>query len=388
MVDKEIEDYIKNQKNQGVNNSEIRKALLRAGYMEHEFMPILARYREALIDIKSPSISMHHILLFNIFVVIFFGFLIAYTAYSLHSRMSDLNEKQSADTAELRALSEGQAAFLEQKFNQESTKIDNKISEFSNTLSTTRADLDKKMNSMEYNNLERDSKLSGTFIGITNKSMTEISTLQAKVSKVENSATDFTAVIPAALESAVTIGKNSNGMFTTKGSGAIFNDAGYIVTNYHVVDDISSISIKTKNNNLYTATLVGKDASWDIAVLKIIADKKTFSHLDFGDSSKVYVGQRVIAIGNPAGLESTVTEGIISNTKRYVSGETNRYFFQTDVAINSGNSGGPLIDKNGKIIGIVTSKYSEGGAEGLNFALRGNDVSVIVNGLMRGELND
>jgi serine protease Do len=156
------------------------------------------------------------------------------------------------------------------------------------------------------------------------------------------------------------------------------------VTNNHVIDELRQIYVKTHDGSDYAARIVGRDTEWDIALLKLHTNKNNFKKLSWADSSKVSVGDHVIAIGNPVGFESTVTEGIISNTDRVVNGNKISYF-QTDVAINAGNSGGPLIDKNGKIVGIATLKYARSGFEGLSFALKSNDVKKIVARMMAEE---
>ena len=121
----------------------------------------------------------------------------------------------------------------------------------------------------------------------------------AELEGFKETSVDFSKIIPKALNSVVTIGKKSSTYFSTAGSGVMINGVGHIVTNYHVVDDLGKISVRTHDNNEYSATLVGKNEAWDIAVIKLITEKKTFDYLEWGDSSKVNVGESVIAIGNP-----------------------------------------------------------------------------------------
>jgi serine protease Do len=162
------------------------------------------------------------------------------------------------------------------------------------------------------------------------------------------------------------------------GSGVIISQDGYLITNYHVVELAKKIKITTVNNKFYEANVVGFDAKSDLALLKIdTADKLDFVNLD--DSNKVRVGEVVVAIGNPYGLDGSVSLGIISARNRNIG--TNIYddFLQTDASINPGNSGGPLFNLDGKIIGINTAIFSKaGGSNGIGFAIPSNTVKLIV----------
>ncbi|WP_320169150.1 DegQ family serine endoprotease [Maridesulfovibrio sp.] len=154
------------------------------------------------------------------------------------------------------------------------------------------------------------------------------------------------------------------------GSGFIISDDGYIVTNNHVVASADEIKVKLQNDGRdYTAKLIGRDKETDLALLKIEADKK-LPHLDFADSEKAQVGEWVLAIGNPFGLGHTVTKGIISAKGRIIGAGPFDNFIQTDASINPGNSGGPLIDMNGKVVGINTAIIASG--QGIGFAIPSN----------------
>ena len=161
------------------------------------------------------------------------------------------------------------------------------------------------------------------------------------------------------------------------GSGFFFNDNGYILTNYHVVDGAKEINVKLKDQTeSVSATYVGGDQILDIAIIKITPTKKT-PFLKFGDSDKARVGEWVIAIGNPYNLDHTVTLGIISAKGRPITvggNNSNEYenMIQTDAAINPGNSGGPLLNIKGEVIGINTAVNSAG--QGLGFAIPINTV--------------
>ncbi len=166
------------------------------------------------------------------------------------------------------------------------------------------------------------------------------------------------------------------------GSGIVWNRQGYIVTNSHVVEGAASVSVGLGAEANYKAKLVGIAPSLDIAVLRIDAPAEQLHALPLGDSSKLQVGQKVLAIGNPFGLDSTLTTGIISALGREISspnGRRIRDVIQTDAAINPGNSGGPLLDSSGRVIGINTAIIGPGGGSaGIGFAVPINSVAKIV----------
>lgn len=169
------------------------------------------------------------------------------------------------------------------------------------------------------------------------------------------------------------------------GSGVIIDSRGYIVTNNHVVSGAHSISVTLSDGTKLTAQLVGTDAADDLAVLKITTTK-TLTVATLGDSSKLQVGQDVLAIGNPLGINETVTGGIVSALGRSVSegqgGATINNAIQTDAALNPGNSGGALIDLQGNLVGIPTlgainTEYNTP-ADGVSFAIPSNTVASVV----------
>jgi serine protease Do len=150
------------------------------------------------------------------------------------------------------------------------------------------------------------------------------------------------------------------------GSGFIIDREGYILTNNHVIEKAQSIKVKLVDGKEYDATVVGKDAKTDIALIKIDA-KHTLPVINFGDSAKLDVGDWVVAIGNPFGLETTVTAGIVSAKGRVIGAGPYDDFIQTDASINPGNSGGPLFNLNGEVVGINTAIVS--GGTGIGFAI-------------------
>jgi serine protease Do len=153
------------------------------------------------------------------------------------------------------------------------------------------------------------------------------------------------------------------------GSGFFFDADGYILTNNHVVENADEITVRLHSGDEVKARLVGRDPKTDVAVLKIDA-KGPFPAVEFGDSEALKVGEWVMAIGNPFGLESSVTAGIVSAKGRFIGQGNYDDFIQTDTPINPGNSGGPLIDLRGKVVGINTSIFSRsGGNIGIGFAI-------------------
>lgn len=168
------------------------------------------------------------------------------------------------------------------------------------------------------------------------------------------------------------------------GSGIIITTSGYIVTNQHVISGASEISVILNSGEELAATLVGEDEKTDIAVLKVETDKELTS-ATLGDSSAVEVGELAVAIGNPLGQEfaGSVTAGVISAVNRTMTIDNRTYnLLQTDAAINSGNSGGALINKYGEVIGINSVKLSQAGVEGLGFAIAISEVKPIIDDLM------
>ena len=170
------------------------------------------------------------------------------------------------------------------------------------------------------------------------------------------------------------------------GSGFVIDSSGHIVTNDHVVDGASSISVEFSDGATYDAQLVGADPSTDVAVIKINAPSSQLTPLQLGDSSAIQVGDGVVAIGSPLGLNETVTSGIVSALHRTITSPNNFSIndaIQTDAAINHGNSGGPLLDLEGQVIGINSQIESDsGGNDGIGFAVPSNTVKSVVSQIL------
>jgi len=166
------------------------------------------------------------------------------------------------------------------------------------------------------------------------------------------------------------------------GSGFVIDEKGIVITNNHVIQGAEDIYIRLDDGREYKAKVIGADPLSDIAVLKIDSKEK-FIPVKFGDSDKARIGDWVIAIGNPLGLSGTVTSGIISARNRDIG--MNRYedFIQTDASINVGNSGGPLFNMDGDVIGINTAIFGRGGSIGIGFAIPSNGAKKVIEQLIK-----
>src|SRR3989338_7575325 len=208
---------------------------------------------------------------------------------------------------------------------------------------------------------------------IEKQSEIQLGELRDDLKSIQVKSQDFTAIIDDVIQSVVSVGTNKG-----LGSGAVIDSRGFIVTNYHVVQGASIIRVLTYSEDVYDAALIGYNDVADVAVLKVDA---SLPSLGFGDSDDAQVGEKVIALGNPAGLSFTVTEGIVSAVHRKGPNDLAIYL-QTDVPINPGNSGGPLVDTNSRIIGL--NNFKVGGFESLGFAIESNTVSELAEQIISG----
>ena len=189
------------------------------------------------------------------------------------------------------------------------------------------------------------------------------------------------SVVAVSCDTDLTVGGQSV-RSTVTGSGFILTEDGYVVTNYHVVEQASAITVTTQMEDEYTAKLVGHDSTADMALLKIEAQE--LPAVTLGSSSQLIIGDMVVAIGNPLGtLSATQTVGYISGINREVNTDRNvTNMLQTDAAINSGNSGGPLFNMRGEVVGIITAKYSGSSASGAS--IEGIGFAIPIDDLKRG----
>jgi putative serine protease PepD len=194
----------------------------------------------------------------------------------------------------------------------------------------------------------------------------------------------YTKSVVEVVASGTTGGQTFGGSRSSQaeGTGWVYDTSGHIVTNEHVIDGASSVKVVFPDGSSYGATVTGKDTSTDLAVLKVNAPAAKLAPLALGDSSAVGVGDDVVAIGDPFGLTGTVTTGIVSALNREIQapdGTPIEGAIQTDAAINHGNSGGPLFDLQGRVIGITSQIESDSGAsDGVGFAIPSNTVKTVV----------
>ena len=203
----------------------------------------------------------------------------------------------------------------------------------------------------------------------------------------------FKAVSPSVVNiTALAVGRDFFSMNVQQvprgtGSGFVWDDRGHIVTNFHVIQEANAARVTLADQSSHRAQLVGVFPDRDIAVLKIDAPKSKLPPIPVGSSRDLQVGQKVVAIGNPFGLDQTLTTGIVSALNREIESVTRRTIrgsIQTDAAINPGNSGGPLLDSAGRLIGVNTAIYSpSGGSAGIGFAIPVDEVNRIVPRLIR-----
>ncbi|TBR08538.1 MAG: PDZ domain-containing protein [Candidatus Nitrosotenuis sp.] len=212
----------------------------------------------------------------------------------------------------------------------------------------------------------------------------EVLSLSSIFKRTENSVVQITSKV-SETNSDITVNGNPLEKQSTKlGSGFIYSDSGLIITNNHVIKGSKTVDVTFVDGNTYSANVTGTDPSIDIAVLQIMDDlsEEIIIPLVLGDSSKIEVGDQVVAIGNPFGLSGTMTAGIVSQIGRLLpnqEGFSIPNVIQTDAAINPGNSGGPLLNQWGKVIGINTAIQSNTGEfAGVGFAIPSNAIKKIV----------
>ena len=187
---------------------------------------------------------------------------------------------------------------------------------------------------------------------------------------------DFSGIIEDAIKSVVTIRTD-----ISQGTGFIISREGYIVTNYHVMENANAATIISSDGQEHVVSIIGFNDELDLALLKIDG---SYERIRLGNSNNVQAGEKVIAIGNPLGLQFSVSQGIVSAIHREGPNGLEAYI-QTDAALNPGNSGGPLINKEGKVIGI--NNFKVGGSESLGFALESNFIKEEINKIALENLN-
>lgn len=252
-----------------------------------------------------------------------------------------------------------QLASLQKHTDEENKKLEE-------TMTSSISYIENKLNITRKEQQEGLKKVSGRIEQVQQESNQKITEFEDQLKTIKIKNKDFTGIIQDILKSVVTI-RTNKGM----GSGVIINTKGYVVTNFHVIDGITEAGLRTYDNKVHPIKIIGAEKNSDIAILKI-QSTEFFKSLEF-ETGRTNIGDPVIAVGNPAGLEFSVTEGIISATER--TGENGVKYLQTDVSINPGNSGGPLVNIKSKIVGINTMKKEN--MEGLGFAVQAETVKQI-----------
>ncbi|MBI2665488.1 trypsin-like peptidase domain-containing protein [Candidatus Woesearchaeota archaeon] len=268
-----------------------------------------------------------------------------------------------------------QSKTFQERISQESSRVNTALEELKkqNTLiAKDVSSLKEKTNILTKNIAEKETQiqtLSGELTQLREENIQQLGELEEKINTLKTQNEDFSTVIEKSIPSVVSIRTDVG-----SGSGFLISSDGLVVTNNHVIAGATAAAIVTSDGTSHTVFLVGRDTSSDLALLRIEGDN--FAYLDLGNSDNLQAGEKVIAIGNPGGLDFTVTQGIVSAFRR----EDGNNYIQIDVAINPGNSGGPLLNAAGDVIGVTTKKIS--GFEGVGFALASNQVDEVVDYLL------
>ena len=308
-----------------------------------------------------PELDTKRILIVSAVIALFVvGGIIFYSNY----RIKTLNEEFSTKLLLLNKEILASINSVQQDLNSE-------ISSLRNNLTLKIDVIDTGLTSFRKKNEQEIDALNSLIDEIEKQSDIKLNELKEEISTIQVESSDFSAIIDDVVKSVVSVGTNRG-----QGSGAVIDDRGFMVTNYHVVEGASIIRVLTYDGKVYDAALIGYNDVADVAVIKANAELQS---LRFGDSDDVKVGERVIALGNPAGLSFTVTEGIVSAVHRTGPNGLNIYI-QTDVPINPGNSGGPLVNANSRIIGL--NNFKIGGFEGLGFAIESNAVKQVADDII------
>ncbi len=263
-----------------------------------------------------------------------------------------------------------------QMLTKEISKLDQQLGSLQSAFEQRVGSLEKDVTALD-TTLEKKSaeikSLTGQLDVLQTESAKQFSDLEERVAGLKSEFKDFSEVIDNSLPSVVSV-RTDVGV----GSGFIVHSDGYVVTNYHVIDGARAATIATSDGENHAVRLVGGNKLMDIAVLDIDG---SFTRLSWGDSDSLKAGEKVIAVGNPGGLDFTVTQGIVSAVNREDS--NGRQLVQIDVPINPGNSGGPLINTAGKVVGVNTLKIA--GFEGVGFALAEDYVRDTIEEIIDGD---
>jgi S1-C subfamily serine protease len=310
-----------------------------------------------------------------VLLVIFIG-AVGYYSFALNRQVDRLSERlasfEGEQTARVQAISDNISALQ--------TKTESDLGALQGQAASARSDI---------STLKNDVASAGDKIGAVSSQVTalakRVAGAEASVAGISNSIIDTTGVYQKAVRATVRI---TNGQ-ATNGSGFIYDASGHVVTAYHVVSSLSPIYIMMYDGRISRASIQGYCPFSDVAVLKLDVNPSIDS-LPLGDSGKIQVGQPVMAIGSPnfsdesLGLRDTLTSGIVSQVNRYVTVEIGTFanIIQIDTPINFGNSGGPLIDSQGKVVGVVDSRIDPKIGDGISYAISSNKVKRVVEAII------
>ena len=298
-----------------------------------------------------------------IFTVLMFSVSIIYThsqAQILAKVQDDNSRLLSQRIDDLKAAQESSDQRLDSKIAAESQSLSASIESTKQDISRSVSELGGSVESVKNESKHQVSILSGQLQSVTQESQKKLGDIEKQLLNVNVKSESFASIVDKAIKSVVAINTDSG-----VGSGAIIDSQGYIITNRHVVDGATKGAIKTADGQFHQMRIVAKSSTEDLAILQIQGE---YTPLVFGNSDSIAVGSRVVAMGSPAGLEFTVSEGIVSAKRRIGDFD----YIQTDLSMNPGNSGGPLINPRGEMIGVNTLKLT--GFEGLGFALTSEQV--------------
>ncbi len=303
------------------------------------------------------------------FLTVFF--IIGVLSYGVYQSISSMTSQQAVFVQELEVVKAAVASLgsrIEGVHQVLAQEITTKTSTLHDELSGKFSSVEDVINKTRAESQHTIKKLSSELTKVEQMNNEKISTLEGQLKNLRITNKDFSAVIKDLIQSVVSI-RTDKGI----GSGVIIDARGYLVTNYHVIADATKGAVMTFDQEAHSAQVVGIHEGYDLAVLKL-ADDSQYPALDFEERTKlIETGAKVVAIGNPGGLELSVTEGIISNVERTIDGVR---YIQHDVPINPGNSGGPLINTQGNVVGINTKKRE--GFEGVGFAIHAEVAEKIV----------
>ncbi|MDA1196653.1 MAG: trypsin-like peptidase domain-containing protein [Nanoarchaeota archaeon] len=265
------------------------------------------------------------------------------------------------------------------KLNTVENNLANQISSVDATVHDVKRNItmENRVQDAQIDNIQKDTNkaiitLTSIVSEIQEESSAQLEKLQQDLASVSANSKDFSAIVEQVLPGVVSV-QTDVGL----GSGAIISKDGYIVTNQHVIAGANAMRIVKANGDAFSARIVGVNAGKDVAVLKISG---THEELWFAAKNTIRVGEKVIALGSPGGLDFTVTQGIVSAVGREFNGNT---YVQTDVPINPGNSGGPLINTDGRIIGLNNFKIA--GFDGVGFAIESDTVESIADAFIQAD---